>query len=218
MHRRNTTESFGKLTNSSGTLANPFRYAAREFDAEAGLYYNRARYLDPNTGRFLSEDPLLLTLADTFSGYGYAFNSPVNYFDPLGLCPWQVRIRPLKGIPQRLQNIPGDLGADVNPTNLYFYNSQTGQSIGLGPVQNSVWQSVPGQWETHEHPSENPNDKLFKPVPDHLCKCVDKTLKKPGKPPDYCSLGHPHGTQKPCTNCWNWALQVLQGCKSKDTQ
>jgi RHS repeat-associated protein len=35
---------------------NAFQYTGRESDAETGLYYSRARYYDPNTGRFLSED------------------------------------------------------------------------------------------------------------------------------------------------------------------
>jgi RHS repeat-associated protein len=51
-------DSFGKLTASSGSLTNPFQYAGREFDSETGLYYMRARYFDPQTGRFLSEDPI----------------------------------------------------------------------------------------------------------------------------------------------------------------
>ena len=80
-----TYDSFGKQTASSGSLSNPLRYTAREFDAETNLYYNRARYYDPSTGRFLNEDPI------RFSGginlYGYTRNSPANYGDPFGLCP-----------------------------------------------------------------------------------------------------------------------------------
>src|SRR5437870_7665889 len=37
-----TYDSFGKLTNSTGSLVNPFRYTGREFDTETGLYYYRA--------------------------------------------------------------------------------------------------------------------------------------------------------------------------------
>ena len=51
-------DSFGNSTNSTGSVTNFFRYAAREFDTEAGLYYYRARYYDPASGRFASEDPL----------------------------------------------------------------------------------------------------------------------------------------------------------------
>src|SRR6266487_348794 len=52
-----TYDSFGKLTNSTGSLVNPFRYTARESDTETSLYYYRARYYDPQTGRFTREDP-----------------------------------------------------------------------------------------------------------------------------------------------------------------
>ncbi len=79
-------DSFGKQTSSSGSLTNPFQYTARELDAETGLYYYRARYYDPATGRFASEDPL------TFDGmtsnfYTYVANDPVDSWDPLGLRP-----------------------------------------------------------------------------------------------------------------------------------
>src|SRR6266404_2978415 len=50
-------DSFGKQITSSGSLTNPFQYTARELDSETGLYFYRARYYDPNVGRFLSEDP-----------------------------------------------------------------------------------------------------------------------------------------------------------------
>jgi YD repeat-containing protein len=42
-----TYDSFGKVTASAGSLTNPFQYTGREFDAETGLYYYRARYYDP---------------------------------------------------------------------------------------------------------------------------------------------------------------------------
>jgi YD repeat-containing protein len=38
-------DSFGNLVNSTGSLVNPFRNTAREFDSESSLYYYRARYL-----------------------------------------------------------------------------------------------------------------------------------------------------------------------------
>src|SRR5262249_51657550 len=53
-----TYDSFGNLNASSGSLVNPFQFTAREFDSESALYFYRARYYDPGTGRFLSEDPL----------------------------------------------------------------------------------------------------------------------------------------------------------------
>ena len=78
-----TFDSFGNQTGSSGSLTNPFQYTAREFDPETSLYFYRARYYDPNVGRFLSED-LLGFGAGPSDFYEYAFNSPTNYTDPWG--------------------------------------------------------------------------------------------------------------------------------------
>jgi RHS repeat-associated protein len=61
-----TYDSFGNLTNSSGSLTNYLRYTGREFDTETGLYYYRARYYDPTAARFASEDPFKLVTEPTF--------------------------------------------------------------------------------------------------------------------------------------------------------
>src|SRR3989441_12698088 len=53
-----TYDSFGNLTGSTGTVTNPYRYTAREFDTETGIYYYRARYYLPGGGRVASEDTL----------------------------------------------------------------------------------------------------------------------------------------------------------------
>ena len=78
-----TFDSFGNQTASSGSLTNSFRYAGREFDAETGLYYMRARYFDPATGRFLNEDPTGFD-GDAIDFYGYAGENPTNSIDPFG--------------------------------------------------------------------------------------------------------------------------------------
>jgi len=80
-----TYDSFGFLTNSTGSATNWFRYTARQFDSDTALYYYRARYYDPTTGRFLSEDPIGFNGGGNF--YAYVQNRPLNYGDPSGLCP-----------------------------------------------------------------------------------------------------------------------------------
>jgi len=77
-----TYDSFGNLVASSGSLVNSFRYTGREFDTETGLYYYRARYYDPATGRFLSEDPAGLQGGP--NRYAYALGTPTNLVDPSG--------------------------------------------------------------------------------------------------------------------------------------
>ena len=76
-------DSFGKQTSSSGTLTNPFQFTGREFDSETSLYFNRARYYDPQTGGFLTEDPIGFDGGVNF--YAYVLNNPVSFVDPFGL-------------------------------------------------------------------------------------------------------------------------------------
>ncbi|RAV02765.1 hypothetical protein DQG13_08950 [Paenibacillus sp. YN15] len=68
------------------TYSNAIRYAGEFYDAESGLIYLRARYYNPYTGRFISEDsywgednrPLSL------NRYTYVLNSPLMFWDPTG--------------------------------------------------------------------------------------------------------------------------------------
>jgi RHS repeat-associated protein len=76
-------DSFGRLTSSVGALANPFQYTGREFDAETGLNYHRARYYDSFSGRFVSEDPVRFRGGVDF--YVYVTNNVLNLVDSLGL-------------------------------------------------------------------------------------------------------------------------------------
>jgi RHS repeat-associated protein len=77
-------DSFGNTTPTEG-IFNPYRYTGREQDPETGLYYYRARYYDPTTGRFISEDPIRFKGGVDF--YAYVRNNPISLADPLGLCP-----------------------------------------------------------------------------------------------------------------------------------
>lgn len=71
----------GTPSTSTAALDSAFGFAGREWDEDAQLYYNRARYYDPATGRFLSEDPAVSDM----NLYRYAGNDGVNYRDPSGL-------------------------------------------------------------------------------------------------------------------------------------
>ena len=83
-----TYDSFGNIVNSTGSLTNFFRYTAREFDTETNLYFYRARYYDPNAGRFLSEDPIGFGGGVNF--YSYVLNGPTQLTDPMSLSAQDV--------------------------------------------------------------------------------------------------------------------------------
>ncbi len=74
--------SFGAPTRTGTGVRHPFAFTGREWDGEIGLYYYRARYYDPEVGRFLSRDPLGLAAGPNL--YAYVENSPTNYLDPSG--------------------------------------------------------------------------------------------------------------------------------------
>ncbi|GFM66076.1 hypothetical protein PSCICJ_21940 [Pseudomonas cichorii] len=72
-------------------IDNPLRFQGQYFDAETGLHYNRHRYYNPGTGRFLTPDPI--KLAGGLNNYRYVPN-PTGWVDPLGLtgeCPAATR-------------------------------------------------------------------------------------------------------------------------------
>ncbi len=76
-------DAYGNILESPGTLEQPYTYTGREFDSESGLYYLRARYYDPTTGRFLQKDPI--GVLNNVNLYPYARNNSTNLVDPLGL-------------------------------------------------------------------------------------------------------------------------------------
>ncbi|PMY59447.1 MULTISPECIES: RHS repeat domain-containing protein, partial [unclassified Pseudomonas] len=63
-------------------IDNPLRFQGQYFDTETGLHYNRHRYYNPSSGRFLTPDPI--KLAGGLNNYQYVPN-PTGWVDPLGL-------------------------------------------------------------------------------------------------------------------------------------
>lgn len=103
-------DSFGNLKDQKNRIKQPYTFTARERDKEIGLYYYRARYYDPEIGRFISEDPIINTpkqrglriracsqdkrnkLLSLFQNnpqrinfYVYVANNTINLVDPFGL-------------------------------------------------------------------------------------------------------------------------------------
>ena len=76
-------ESFG-LPTPQTTLQQPYMFTGREWDAEIGLYFYRARYYDPMEGRFVSLDPIKFSSGEV-NLYNYVNGNVVNESDPLGL-------------------------------------------------------------------------------------------------------------------------------------
>ena len=72
----------GMLDQSFPGTENELLFTGRQWDEDNRLYYYRARYYDPEIGRFISEDPLGFGAGVNF--YAYVGNNPVNFNDPSG--------------------------------------------------------------------------------------------------------------------------------------
>jgi RHS repeat-associated protein len=77
---RITYDAYG---NSAGSTKTRYGFTGRERDSLTGLQYNRARFYDPQLGRFISEDPIGFKGGDV-NIYTYVGNNPANSTDPSG--------------------------------------------------------------------------------------------------------------------------------------
>ena len=80
-------DPFGFNTASTEGVAQPFTYVGRYgvMKDPTGFYYMRARFYDPQVGRFISEDPLVFAGGDV-NLFAYAKNNPISFSDPSGLA------------------------------------------------------------------------------------------------------------------------------------
>jgi RHS repeat-associated protein len=81
-----TYDAYGVLISQTGTTPNAYRYAGEQWDEDLGLYYNRARYLDVNRGRFWTQDTFEGDIEDPLSLHKYLYGNgnPVENVDPSG--------------------------------------------------------------------------------------------------------------------------------------
>jgi RHS repeat-associated protein len=76
--------AYGQIAYQSNASYNPgIGYTGQYWDVAAGMYYCEARWYDPSTGRYISEDPTGFSAGDP-NLYRYVFNDPTNLVDPTG--------------------------------------------------------------------------------------------------------------------------------------
>jgi len=79
-------DAYGNEITSTGTTPNNYLYRGEQWDSDLNLYYMRARYYNPQTGRFMSRDPYngKFRIPTTLHKYLYAAGDPVTFVDPNG--------------------------------------------------------------------------------------------------------------------------------------
>jgi RHS repeat-associated protein len=79
-------DAYGTLIASNTAPQTAYLYCGQQFDPDLGLYDNRARYLNPNTGRLWTMDTYTGNNEDPLSlhKYLYAGDDPIDNVDPSG--------------------------------------------------------------------------------------------------------------------------------------
>ncbi|MCZ4083353.1 putative T7SS-secreted protein [Streptomyces antarcticus] len=98
----------------------PLRFPGQYSDPESGLHYNVHRYYDPETARYMSQDPLGLAAAPHPASY---VSNPLSWSDPLGLIPCEeaAKIAAAKKESVLGTGVPTRQGASVGYTDSFSY-------------------------------------------------------------------------------------------------
>jgi RHS repeat-associated protein len=163
---------FGEPLRATGPMANanPFRFSTKYCDEETGFLYYGYRYYQPQTGRWLSRDPLgdvsfyqaysqgmsrsakrQLRQFHVQAGYDFLKNRPAAHVDVLGL--WNPVEGAIVEIIERISNEGVFWGPALCPTKgdetrfiqVYWYNrspQDTGGIVDNGST--GSWKSPPG--------------------------------------------------------------------------
>jgi len=81
-----TYDAWGNLLSTTGAVDTPFGYTGYLHDDSTGFDYAIARWYEPESGRFLSRDPIGGDIAAplTLHRYLYGRGDPIHYLDPDG--------------------------------------------------------------------------------------------------------------------------------------
>ncbi|MEU4813212.1 DUF6531 domain-containing protein [Nocardia fluminea] len=104
----------------------PHRFQGQQYDPESGLHYNYHRYYDPETGRYLTSDPLGLAPAANPATYPH---NPTVWADPMGLTPCRI---------SRIKQILGRAGMSVSEYDIEYH-----PRIDNGSGPSAVWGNSP---------------------------------------------------------------------------
>ncbi len=81
-----TYDAFGNTVASGDAVKNEIQFTGAVSDASTGLYNMNARYYNPASGRFLSQDTYTGNAYEPWTQhlYSYCGNNPTNFIDPSG--------------------------------------------------------------------------------------------------------------------------------------
>ena len=132
-----TYGAFGNATvDPASTVASNLRFPGQYFDEEAGIHYNRARYYNPKSGRFISKDPI--GVKGGINLFVYVNNDPISKIDPFGLDIMVIENGPTGTFQQRIidheaVNPLGHSAVAVTDSGIYSFGNST--DLGTSAAQ-----------------------------------------------------------------------------------
>ncbi|EJE3221915.1 RHS domain-containing protein [Salmonella enterica] len=109
-------------------IRQPLCFQGQYADEESGLHYNRYRYYNPLSGRYLTPDPI--SIRGGINTYAYV-PDPLGWVDPLGLngCPDEKPSNDGPLLPDEAwhKNAPNQVTPGTKELEHYKYNPKTGE-------------------------------------------------------------------------------------------
>jgi RHS repeat-associated protein len=133
-------------------------FTGHDYDDRTGYYYANARYYDPDTGRFLTQDSYLGKpgVPPSLHRYLYAYGNPARYTDPTGHCSeedgWHCAPEPLGTIEEDGEVI--GVGQEIDSDVVY---EETNSSAWNSNQQNWSPEEMDHWAKTGETPQRAPN-------------------------------------------------------------
>ena len=131
-------KAWGHVLHAEGEIEQPLRFQGQYEDQETGLFYNRYRYYDASTARYVTQDPI--GLLGGLNGYIYV-QSPTKWIDPLGLvatCPKNTPCNPCLG-KDPASEARATQGTATYPNNPYaFVDTYTNMVLKKGTILYSL--------------------------------------------------------------------------------
>jgi RHS repeat-associated protein len=152
--------AFGKASVIVGNVVNNLRFPGQYYDAETGLHYNWNRYYSPETGRYITADPI--GLAGGINLYSYVEGDPINLYDINGL---EVTVCNFPGIIGHVGiGVPGTWDKTIG------FRSRNHERKGPGKVSIDVYEVSP-ECKTIETTCEEE---------ECIRNCIERSRRNPG--------------------------------------
>jgi RHS repeat-associated protein len=154
------TSSLGSSASIDSSIGSESRFQGMQLDTDTGLYFVRARTYDPNTGRFVSMDPLVGVRwrPETYYPYVFANSNPLIFSDPNGkefnlleITAVSAVVTVLSGLALTNYSKYLRVAEGLKAGTLVASNAASDQAAGLAQIEKDLGNFVPGSQQEQDY-------------------------------------------------------------------